>query len=420
MIRVSIVAVTYLLAFVDTAPAQTLILDSCYLMATRNYPLIKQYELIEKTKEYTLSNAGKAYLPQVSLTAIEGYIFGDLPSLGPGSESLSGQFKFIGLAQVNQTIWDGGATKTQKKIIAASSEADKASVDIALYDLHSRVNQLFYGIMLEDEQMAQLEVQGTILGNNVNRLKQLNENGLAFKTDLDEIRVEQLKLNQKKKELRYVREGYSTMLSLLIGARIDERTILQKPVLSEPVAELQILRPELSLYKSQRHLLEEQAGMRRVGMMPKVGLLGAAVMFAPGVVIGNGSFSSVGVAGLSASWNISGIYKNENDKQLTQQSLNRINVQEETFLFNTRLQVTQTSATINKQKAILSDDEEIVTLRKSIRESYQLKYDAGASTLMDLLNATENESDARAQKALHEMQLLMTLSEYKMTTGNLK
>ncbi len=423
MIRVSIVVVMYLLAFAGSAPAQTLIIDSCYAMATRNYPLIKQYELIEKTKEYTLSNAGKAYLPQLSITAIEGYVAG-LPSLGggvPGTESKSSDgFKFIGLAQLNQVIWDGGATKTQKKIIAASSETDKASIDIAIYDLHSRVNQLYYGILLVDEQLAQLEIQNTILGNNINRLKQLNENGLAFKTDLDEIRVEQLKLNQKKKELKYIREGYATMLSLLIGAKLDERTTLERPALSEPVAVLQIMRPELSLYGSQRKLVEEQAGMRRVGLMPKVGVLGAAVVLAPGVGIGNSTISSLAVAGLSASWNISGIYKSGNDKQLTQQSLYRINVQEETFLFNTKLQMTQTTSNITKQKAILSDDEEIVTLRKSIRESYQLKYDAGAGTLMELLNATENESDARAQKALHEMQLLMTFSEYKMTTGNIK
>src|SRR6187397_2544898 len=200
MNRLYIVAIIYLLALVNSASAQTLTIDSCYSMVARNYPLIKQYDLIEKTKEYTLANASKAYLPQLSITAIEGYIFGGLPSLGLSDNAESGNnFKFIGIAQLNQTIWDGGATKTQKKIIAASSETDKASVDVALYDLHSRINQLYFGILLVDEQLAQLEVQNTILSNNVNRLKQLIDNGLAFKTDVDEIRVEQLKLNQKRK-----------------------------------------------------------------------------------------------------------------------------------------------------------------------------------------------------------------------------
>jgi outer membrane protein TolC len=140
MIKSFLITVLGLLASFGSVNAQTLYIDSCYALAIRNYPLIRQYDLIEKTKEYTLSNAGKAWLPQVSVTAIEGYVFGELPKFGTAENSSN--LKFIGLGQVNQTIWDGGATKTQKKIIGAQSESDKASVDVALNDLKSRVNQL--------------------------------------------------------------------------------------------------------------------------------------------------------------------------------------------------------------------------------------------------------------------------------------
>ena len=419
MIRKYIVAVMYSMATVGSATAQVLSIDSCYALAKKNYPLIRQYELIEKTKEYTLSNANKAYLPQLSITAIEGYIFGELPSFGPANvEAESSDFKFIGIAQLNQTIWDGGATKTQKKIITASSETEKASLDVAIYDLHARVNQLYFGVLLVDEQLMQLEVQNTILSNNVNRVKQLSDNGLAFKTDLDEIKVEQLKLNQHKTELKYVRNGYVMMLSLLIGAKITEPIILQKPAFNDSLPDLQIMRPELSLYKSQRNMVNAQSDLQRVSLMPKIGLLGAGVMLAPGIGSGENGATSIGVAGLSATWSIGGIYKRGNEKQLTQLSLNKINLQEETFLFNTKLQVAQTSADVEKQKAILAGDEEIISLRKSIRESYQLKYNTGSGSLMDLLNATEKESEARSQKALHEMQLLITISEHNTITGN--
>ncbi len=232
MIKSYLITFIILLAAAGSAAAQTLPIDSCYAFAIKNYPLIKQYELIEKTKEYTLSNAGKAYLPQVSVTAIEGYIFGELPKFG--STENSSNLKFIGLGQVNQTIWDGGATKTQKKIIQAQSETDKANVEVALNDLKSRVNQLYFGILLIDEQLKQLEIQDTILNNNVDRIKQLNDNGLAYKTDLDEIRVEQIKLNQQRTEFNYTRNGYVMMLSLLIGAKINEQTMLQKPLSEHP------------------------------------------------------------------------------------------------------------------------------------------------------------------------------------------
>ena len=416
MIKPYIATIMYLLILVGTAMAQSLNIDSCYVFATRNYPLIKQYELIEKTKEYTLSNAGKAYLPQVSLTAIEGYVFGDLPTIGASGDGSN--FKFIGIGQINQTIWDGGATKTKKKIINAQSETDKANVDVAMHDLRSRVNQLYFGILLIDEQLKQLEIQNTTLTNNVNRIKQLTDNGLAYKTDLDEIRVEQLKLNQQRVEFNYTRNGYVIMLSLLIGAKINGQTILQKPAVSDQGSNPEIIRPERSLYKSQRNLVIAQSDMQRVNLMPKIGLLGAGVLLAPGIKQGSNKATTIGVAGLSVGWNIGALYTNSNEKELTQQALNKINVQEETFLFNTRFQLTQTTANIEKQKAVLSEDEEIVNLRKTIREGYQLKYNTGAGPLFDLLNATEKESEARAQKALHEMQLLMTLYDYKTISGN--
>lgn len=411
-------ALCFLLAVVAAA-AQTLAIDSCYALAVRNYPLIKQYDLIEKTKDCTLSNAGKAYLPELSITGIGGIIFG-LPTLGAPAEGIqkSNEFHFVGMGQFSQTIWDGGAAKTQKDIAKASYEADKASLDVSLYELRARVNQLYFGILLLDEQLAQLAVQDTILRHNVARIKQLNDNGLAYKTDLDEIKVEQLKLEQRKTELVYTRKGYVLMLSLLIGAKIGDETALQKPAAGSEVGDLQIIRPELSLFKSQRDLITAQSGFQRVRMMPKIGLLGAAAVMAPGIDFLGTSLTYIGVAGLSASWKLSGLYKTSNEKQLTLHALSKVNVQEETFLFNTKLRMTQASADIEKQKAILAADEEIASLRKSLRESYQLKYDTGMCALIDLLNATEKESEALRQKALHEMQLLMTIYDYKTITAN--
>lgn len=409
------IAIISLLATAASAIAQPLSIDSCYALAVRNYPLIKQYGLIEKTKEYTLSNAGKGWLPQVSITAIEGYVFGGLPSFGSSGKSNS-DLKFIGLGQVNQAIWDGGATKTQKKIINATAETDKASVDVSIREIRSRVNQVYLGVLLVDEQLKQLQEQDSILDNNIDRIKKLNDNGMAYKTDVDEIRVEKLKLNQQKKEFDYTRNGYLTMLSFLAGVRFDNQTIFQKPVVTSQLTTLEIIRPELSLYKSQRYLVNAQAGMQKVDMMPKIGILGAAVVLAPG--ISSSSATSIFVAGLSASWNISGLYKNSNEKQLTLQSLDKINVQEETFLFNTKMQLTQTSADIEKQEAVLAEDDEIVSLSQTIREGYQLKYDAGAGPMHDLLDAIIKENSARAQKAIHEMQLLMTKYDYKTISGN--
>jgi len=414
-----------LLALLSLAPlarasAQGLSLDESQALARNNYPLVRQYELIEKSREFTLSNANKAYLPQLSITGIGAYIFGDLPSISvPGQEpEKSSPVQFIGVAQVNQVIWDGGTTRAQKKVISASSDADKAALDVSLYELRSRVNQIYFGILLVDEQLGQLAVQDTILSNNVDRIKQLSDSGLAYTTDLDELKVEQLKREQQRVELRYVRQGYARMLSLLIGREIGEDTKLTKPAVDKREADLTLSRPELSLFNRRRSLIKAQLSLQKTDLMPRVGILGAAALIEPGIGIATQEINWLGLVGLSASWSTGGLYRRGNNQDLAEVSLRRIGLEEETFRFNTKIAVAQTSAHIEKLRAILASDDAIVQLRQGIRESYQVKYDAGSSPLMDLLNATEQESAARSEHALHEMQLLVALFEQQTNTGH--
>lgn len=419
MTRACALSVMLLLLSFAGASAQALTLDSSQALARANYPLVRQYGLIEKTREFTLDHAGTAYLPQLKLTGIGAYVFGDLPSLSvPGSTDETGNLQFIGIAQLNQSIWDGGATGARKGVISATAESDKASLEVALYELRSRVNQLYFGILLVDEQLRQLVAQDAVLRNNADRIRQLNENGLAYTTDLDEIKVEQLKLEQQRIELRYVRRGYARVLAIMIGRAIGDEATLARPVAATPDPGLAITRPELSFYASQKALVDAQYSVHHTSLMPRVGLLGAGVMIQPGIALGNQTMNWIGVAGLSISWSIGGLYRNGNDKGLAETSRDRIGVQEETFRFNTQLAVTQASANIAKLEAILAGDDAIVELRQRIRESYQVKYDAGSGPLIDLLNATEQEAGARSQRALHDMQLLAAIFEQQTLTGH--
>ncbi|WP_431245155.1 TolC family protein [Flavobacterium sp. P21] len=206
------------------------------------------------------------------------------------------------------------------------------------------------------------------------------------------------------------------MLSYLIGKNINQSKF-EKPINAVGLDTL-IKRPEQLRFSNQRNLINAQSDMQKVSLMPKVGLLGAGVVFAPGINFGTNKISTVGVAGLSVNWDIKGLYKNSNEKELTKQQLKQVDLQEETFLFNTRFQMNQKTADIERQTSILKDDDAIVKLRQTIREGYQLKYDTGAGPLIDLLNATEKEGNARAEKALHEIQLLMSAYEYQTIKGN--
>jgi outer membrane protein TolC len=405
------------LSFSQAAMAQdtSLNIDTCYAMARRNYPIVKQFDLIEKAKEFTISNANKAYLPQVSVTAIGGFISG-LPS--SGGESESGNAKFIGVGQINQTIWDGGATRAQKDIANANAEVEEANIEVQLHSLRERVNQIYFGILLLDEQKKQLDTLHKNLNRTLTNTRLSMENGLAYQSDVDEIRAEVLRVEQQLIASSFARKGYVEMLSHLIGRQLREDVRLQNPQIIESLSAWSSRRPEMNLYASQQRLVELQSNMNKVSNMPKLGLLGFATIIEPGVSLGPSSLSNVFVGGVSLSWNTGNLYKTSNNRQLDKIQVARINNQQEVFTFNNILQLTQTNSEIEKQRAIVAKDNEIILLKERITESYQLKYKNGLAPMTDLIDCLYKESEARNEQSLHQIQLLLAQYNYKTVSGN--
>ena len=409
----------FLFAGLLQAKAQITI-NECQEMAKENYPLIKQYDLIEKSTEYTLSNAGKAYLPQVSLTAIGGYIMKGLPAVSAPGQPASDPSKvqMIGIGQINQVLWDGGATRAQKDIARASAEVDKSNIDVSLFAIRERVNQVYFGILLIDEQLKQLDIMNDNLSRSLEKVKLSKENGLAYQSDVDEIKSEIFNLEQKRIEFTFTRKGYIQMLSLLTGRQFEETSKLEKPLMAEFIESLQINRPELTMYANQLKLIEAQSAINKVTLMPKIGLMGAGIFIGPGINFGSSTINNLGIVGLNMSWKIDGLYKNANNKNLDYIKTERILNQQETFTFGNKLQLTQAASEIEKQRQIIENDDEIVKLKGDITKSYQVRFDNGMCTMNDLINAMNKESEARANQALHSVQLLMGVYNYKTISGN--
>lgn len=395
-------------------------IDSCYAMAERNYPLIKQYDLIERSKEYTISNANKAYLPQISITGIGAYIIKGLPTIEfPTVESAEKKdFQFIGIGQIQQAIWDGGATRTQKEVAEASAGVEKATMDVSMYELHERINQLYFGILLIDEQLRQLSILNDNLARSLNSAKLTKDQGLTYQTDVDEVKTELLNVGQREMEFNYSRKGYVDMLAFMIGTALPENVQLEKPAAVESYASLTNDRPELNVYESQLKLTEATASFDKVSVMPKFGLMAAGILIEPGMSFATENLTSLALAGVSVSWNIAGLYKLSNNKKLSQIKMDRIHNQQETFLFNNHLQLKQISSEIDRQKAILTNDDEMIALRDRIKNGYQVKYDSGTCSMNELITAINKESEARSTRALHQVQLLLSLYSYKTKTGH--
>jgi len=294
---------------------------------------------------------------------------------------------------------------------------EKSSIEVSLFAVRERVNQMFFGILVINEQLKELEILKQNLRRNIGKVRLSVENGLAYTSDEDELKVELLKIEQRVDEFVYTRKSFIAMLGMMIGESLKEDVVFERPVL-EITFPATINRPELTLYNYQRHLTEQQNGLSKVGYMPKIGLLGLGVRLDPGASFGLQSLQSLSLAGVNLSWNTLGLYRDKNNRSQTKIGLERIKTQEETFRFNTSLQLTQQANDIDKQRSIISKDMQIISLRSAIKKAYELKYQNGICSVHDLILVVNAESDANCNKALHEVQLMLSISNYNTTSGN--
>ena len=199
-------------------------LEECQRKTQDNYPLVRQYDLIEKTKEYTLENVAKGYLPQFALSAKASYQSDvtELPIKISGVD-IKGMPKdqYQVMVELQQNVWDGGGIKVQKKQATAEADVEKEKLNVDMYALNNRVNDLYFGILLLDEQLKQNTLLQDELERNFRQISSYFENGIANQADLDAVKVEQLNTRQKRIELSFYREAYLKMLSLLTGEELS-------------------------------------------------------------------------------------------------------------------------------------------------------------------------------------------------------
>ena len=282
-------------------------LEECQRKTQDNYPLVRQYDLIEKTKEYTLENVAKGYLPQFALSAKASYQSDvtELPIKISGVD-IKGMPKdqYQVMVELQQNVWDGGGIKVQKKQATAEADVEKEKLNVDMYALNNRVNDLYFGILLLDEQLKQNTLLQDELERNFRQISSYFENGIANQADLDAVKVEQLNTRQKRIELSFYREAYLKMLSLLTGEELSPETILEKPVPETMVnAVSEIRRPELSLFDAQATGLNVQEKALNVRHLPRFGLFVQGAYGNPGLNMLKNEFSPYYIAGVRLSWN---------------------------------------------------------------------------------------------------------------------
>jgi outer membrane protein TolC len=408
-----------LIALTVASYAQTLTLDECYALAEKNYPMVQQRELIARSAEYTIQNLSTGYLPQVSINGQATYQSDvtKVPVRIPGNSIpvlSKDQYKLY--AEVNQTIYDGGVIRQQKESQEASAMIEQQKLEVELYKIRERINQLFFGVLLADEQLKQTQLLKNDIQLGIHKTEGALANGAAFKASLDMLKAELLKANQRSTELNALRSAYLDMLGLFLNQELTAQTTLTTP--EAPGIPNEVKRPEMLMYDHQARSFEVQNKMIAARNRPRLGFFVQGGYGRPALNMLSNDFKSYYIGGLRLNWSLSGLYNLRRDHALIDVSRRNIDIQRETFVFNTNFTAKQQNAEVKKYSDLLASDDEIVALRNSVKKTASVQLENGVINSNDYLREVNAEDQARQNKIIHGIQWLMAQYALQTTMGN--
>ncbi len=405
-------------------------LEQCQNLAKFNYPLIKQYELIEKVAEYDVQNAKRAWLPQISLSGQATYQ-SDVTSF---PTELTDIYSQAGISinplhkdqyrialDIKQNIWDGGYTKAQTEAAEAEKELGLLTNDADLYALESRINQIYFGILTLREQAKQAELRESLLRENYKSLEGASMNGAATESDLYLIEAELLINEQFKKRISSSKASYIQVLALMTGVDIPEDAEFEKPSVQNNTS-FENNRPELQVFDAQTLALNAQKRAVNSMTMPQFSFFAQGLYGNPGLNMFQDMMEYKWrwnyIVGLRFQWNISSFYTQKNRLRSIEAQQSRITVQKDRFIYENNLQRIQADAATRQMYEIMQEDESIIELRTKIREASEAKWRNGVITTTELLKDINNEANARLEKSMHELEWLKNIYEIKTITNN--
>lgn len=404
--------------------AQTL--DECRRLAREHYPEIRQFDLISQTERYDLSNAARAWIPQVVLSAQATYQSATptLPEAFDAMLAASGidmagmrkdQYKVA--LDVSQNIWDGGQSAAQREIARADAAQQRSQVEVNLYELQSRVDNLYFGILLLDERIAQTEAMTGLLESNLARMRSYYKNGVAMQSDVDAVEAELLSARQSLEQAEASRDSYRRMLELFIGRPL-ETGVLQRPQAAELHARTSA-RPELVQFDAGTDKIKAQRRAVDVALMPRFSAFAQGYYGYPGLdmfkSMGSADWTLNAVVGLRMQWNIGAFYTRKNNLSKLDAAQRQIDVMRDVFLFNTELQTAQDDGEIARLRKAVADDGRIVELRRSVRMAAESRLENGVIDSTDLLRKITDETAAALSRSTHEIELLQAIYRLKHT-----
>ena len=417
--------ISFALIMMATAiQAQTL--EECQLAAEKNYPMIKQYDLISQTTQLTVRNIQKGWLPQIAIAAQAIYqsdvtswpesMKGTFQQLGVNIKGLSKDQYKVGI-DLQQTIYDGGTISSLRSIARQEEKVQKAQVETNLYQVRKRVNEMYFSLLLLNEQIKLNDDVKALLLSSEKKLANMLKGGTIATSDFENIRAERLSVEQQNESLKSQQQMLQHLLSTFCGIKVSN---IQKPAPFETTISSN-KRPEMLLFDNQLQLSSVKEKALNSQVRPKLGVFAQGFYGYPGLNMFedmmNRKWSLNGMVGVKLSWNVGALYSLKNDKAKLRLQREMTENAREIFLFNNQLEEIQQNENIKRYHTMKQADDEIIMLRTNIRKAAESKLSHGIIDINNLLREINNENAAKIQQTIHDIEMLKEMYNLKYTNN---
>lgn len=412
---------SFLLLSMFSFGQQTISLESCYDLAQKNYPIAKQNELLSQKLGLETEALNKGKLPKIDLNAQATYqsAVTQVPFALPNMTLLppnKDQYKTT--LDINQLIYNGGLIAETAKIKEAQTKTLHQQTVVNLQQLKPRINQIFFSILLLQEQKTILRANQEQLLSKIKEVQAGVKFGALLPASEQVLEAENLKLQQQLLAIDFDKKKLFTNLSTLTNTTIDSNSQLTS-VSKKADLSAQNTRAELQLFDLQSQQIEANKSIIDKSNLPKINAFGQAGYGNPGLNMLDNSFQPFYIVGIKANWNVFDWNKSKIDKQVLKVSEAMIETEKETFVLNNQLQLQEIESEINKLEAVLKTDAEIILLRENILKTSNAQLRNGVINSAAYVVEFTHLFEAKNQQKTHQIQLALANANYLVTKGTL-
>ena len=308
----------YNVSFAQTIDKVTL--KDCYTNAVNNYPLKKQFDLYKATNELQRKNLNATYLPSVDINGQATYQSDvtQVPIHVPGLEIpvVSKDWYKVTL-DVNQVLYDGGTTGKQKILEDINLQINEQNVEIELYKLKERVNQVYFRIILLKENKKILQVFEDEIKSKLKNVISGVENGVLLQKDADILQAELIKIEQQITEVEIGINAGISILNELTSLKLSDNTEFVLPEITINTSLFENKRLEYELMGLQQHRINAMKNVVTTKNLPRLFGFGQLGYGRPGLDMLSDDFESFYIFGAKLNWNLWNWNQNKTEKKNT-------------------------------------------------------------------------------------------------------